>query len=94
MATQIKWTPGMKIQMDPDAVLDYTFDFTEWLDGGTLAAVNATPTNCVAVAAAIEGATVKVRVSNVQSGASVKLRATMADGQADDFTVGFLPTSK
>jgi hypothetical protein len=33
----MKWSKGLKIKKDPNAILDYAFDWTEWLDGDTIA---------------------------------------------------------
>jgi carbohydrate-binding DOMON domain-containing protein len=92
--TENKWYPGITIGIDPDAILDYTLDFTQWLEGGALAGVVASATNCICGVASVSGNTAKVRVSAVTEGASVKLRATTADGQADDFTVRFMPAQQ
>lgn len=91
MASSLKWAPGITISVDPDAVLDYTMDFTDWLEGGTLSAAVPTAIKCTAGAATIAGNVVKVRVSQVLYGAQVTIRVTTADGQSSDFTLRFAP---
>lgn len=94
MIRSIQWSPGLTLHMDPNAVLDYTMDFTDWLDGGTLASVTATEIKCTTGSVTLVGNVAKVRVSAVAFGASVTLRPTAADSQADDFTLNFTPRQK
>lgn len=93
MAT-VKWAPGVTVGMDPDAELDYSLDFTKWLQGGALVSVVATATGCTVSVATFVGSVAKYRVSDVIAEASVTLRVTTADGQVDDFTINFVAQSK
>ena len=88
------WYPGITLSIDPGAKLDYSLDFTEWLEGGSIAGVTISWENCTTGAPATTGNTVKVRVSGVSGKASVTFRVTATDGQVDDFTIRFLPIQK
>jgi len=88
-----KWFPGLQLSQDPEAVLDYTFDFSAWLAGETISGVVVTGTNCTAGAATVVGSTAKVRVSAVLTGATVRLRVTTSSGQINDFTTKFVPVT-
>lgn len=32
----MRWKPGLVITKDPNSLLDYELDFTDWLEGGSL----------------------------------------------------------
>ena len=84
------WTSNTKIPMTADGILDYSLDFTKWLEGGTLASAVPTPNGCTAGVPTITGNVVKVRVSQLTVDiASVALRVGTADGQFDTFTLWF-----
>jgi len=88
--SDVTWLPGLSIPMDPDAILDYEFDLTKWLDGDTLASATASAVNCEAVArTAVADNIVVFRVSNATKGASITVRVTTVSGQVDDMTVYF-----
>lgn len=88
----VSWKPGLSIVQDPDAVRDYALDFTKFLEGETLASVDITAAVCTAVQqGALGAASIKIRVSAVAEGASVRLHLTTSSGQEDDRTVLFTP---
>lgn len=83
---------------DPDAVLDYTFDWTAWLDaiGDTISTKSVAvtsgsdPASNIAVASStVVGKTVVVWVSGGAAGetASLRCRITTVGGRTDDRTV-------
>lgn len=81
------------VTKDPNAVLDYTWDFTKWLPAGdTIVAAVPTPSaelTCTTVT--IAGSKVAVWVSGGTAGvlSSVSLRITTAQGRVDDRTLYF-----
>lgn len=86
------------IVKDPDAVLDYVFDWTAWLDAvsDTIATKDvvvtsgALPASSIAVnASSISGKAVVAWVSGGQAGetASLRCRITTTGGRTDDRTV-------
>jgi hypothetical protein len=92
MGDEREWLLGMTISIDEDAILDYEPDFTNWLDGETLAQVQIAPANCEAELRGAVGLTsFTVRVSQVRLGAAVTLQVTTSSGQYDEFTIFFRP---
>ena len=82
------------IEKDPDAMLDYTIDFTDWLDliSDAIATHTTTATGGITVqSSSIVGKNVVVWVSGgtVGTPASVTARITTASGRIDDRTVHF-----
>jgi hypothetical protein len=82
------------IEKDPNARLDYTADFTKWLDAMTDALQSHVVTNVVGVtvdSSLIVGKTVVVWVTGgtVGSAGSVTVRVTTVGGRTDDRTMYF-----
>ncbi len=93
--SDIIWLPGVTIPMDPDATLDYSMDFADWLDDDTIASAAVAAENCVAEMRGTPTTTgVVFRVSAVQLGAKVTLQLTTASGQYDEFSVRFRSVNK
>lgn len=93
----IAWTPGITLPMDPDGIEIWQWDWSDWLDGDTLA----NPPTIIAepgITADLEflGAhTVDVRVLGAPAGNTyaVTVRATSATtGRRTDRTVRFAMT--
>lgn len=87
-----KWT----IDRDPNAVLDYKFDLTRWLDAqaDSLATAVEVPSKTVGIvvdSVTIVGKTIVIWVSGgtVGSPASATVRFTTAGGRTDDRTLFF-----
>lgn len=62
----ITWTPKLKpIEMDPDDVRDFKFDFSPWLDGDEVAsaATSAIAEGCTAEISATSTTTATLRVT-------------------------------
>jgi hypothetical protein len=75
---------------DPDAVLDYEFDWSRWLTGGeTIASHVATVTNATRDSSAHSGTSVTVWVSGGTVGdtATVACRITTSAGRIDERTI-------
>ena len=85
----VTWQDGLTLTQDPDAIRDYLFDFTGWLEGETVASAAILATNCTASISTTASTSVKIRVSAVQQGATVKVTPTTNSGQKDDFSVAF-----
>jgi hypothetical protein len=81
------------IDKDPNAVLDYTVDFTAWLDAASdaIASHTATGTGVTVQSSAVVGKTVVVWVSGgvVRVKGSVVVRITTTGGRVDDRTIFF-----
>lgn len=92
--TSIDWAPGISIAIDPDAILDYTMDFTEWLDGDTIATAVVTGTGCEAAEREVTPTGVVMRVSGVAVRGAVTVNVATTSGQTDDFTVTFVGRHK
>lgn len=86
--TTIVWRPGLELQQDPGDILDYDLDFTNWLEGETIAAATVTASGCTAVTQATTATAVKVRASAVAGlDASFTVHLTTNSGQEVDRTV-------
>ncbi len=83
------------ITRDPDAVLDYTVDFTDWVDAmaDSLASHTASVVGCTVgpLGSYISGKKVIVWISGgvVGTPASATVRVTTAAGRVDDRTIHF-----
>jgi hypothetical protein len=92
--TDIDWAPGISITIDPDAILDYTMDFTEWLNGDTIVTATVSGVACDATEREVTPTGVVFRVSDVGTRGFVKISVATASGQADDFTVTMIGRHK
>jgi len=92
--SEVQWQVGLTLQADPQAVRDYRFDFSEWLDDDTIANATVVATNCTAAVRNQDDSNVTIRVSEVTKGAGVTLEITTAGGQFDNFTTFFTPFDK
>lgn len=88
MPTPSQWTK------DPDAVLDYVFDWTLWLDGDTIDTATATvdddsDTPVVVDSTSNDSTTVTVFLSAGTAGTSAEVtcRITTSEGRTDDRTI-------
>lgn len=85
--TEVVWKPTLLLPQDPDATLDYTLDFTPYLEGDTIDSVTVTGQGCTVEKRTSDATTVTVRVSAVVDRASVTASITRASGQRDDRTI-------
>ena len=75
---------------DPNAVLDYSWDWTAWLDTGeTITSHTLIPTGVTVESSAVVGSSVVAWISGgtAKSTASVTCRITTSDGRTDDRTM-------
>jgi hypothetical protein len=79
---------------DPDALLDYTFDWTEWLEGhtpaDTIASAVVTVTGCTLVTSSVvaqQKVVAWIGGGVVDVAASATCRITTAGGRIDDRTL-------
>ena len=75
---------------DPDAILDYVWDWTGWLgDGETIDTATITPTGVDLVDHKVDGPTVVARLSGGQTGqpAQATCHIVTSTGQHDDRTI-------
>ena len=94
MSTFIENSPGKPtIDKDPDAVLDYTWDFTDWLDAitDTLASHTVTATDVTVNSSSILGKTVVAWITGGAVGVrgAATARVVTAGGRTDDRTIYF-----
>lgn len=89
-----KWYPGIKLYIDPDAILDYEMDLVQWLEGETIANVVVSATGCTASIANQTSTTLKYRVSGVTKGSSVRVRVVTSSGRQRDFTTYYQPVQQ
>jgi len=80
---------GPYIIKDPEAVLDYRFDWVEWLNGDTITAATVTVTNGTKASQTFTNTTVTAWISGGVAGQviSVNCHITTAAGRQDDRTV-------
>lgn len=82
------------IPMDPSAILDYTFDWTDWLTGigDTIATRTITATNVQVPTSSVNGMLVTVWAHSGVPGsvASITCRITTAGGRQDERTIYLL----
>jgi hypothetical protein len=73
---------------DPDATLDYTLDFSEWLDADTLSTATWSAAGLTVVSSAATTTTATVWLSGGTAGKvyQVRCRVTTAGGRIDDRT--------
>ena len=73
---------------DPDATLDYTLDFTEWLDADTLSTATWSAPGVTVVSSSTTTTTATVWISGGTAGKvyQVRCRVTTAGGRVDDRT--------
>lgn len=86
-----KWYPGIKLYIDPDAILDYEMDLVQWLEGETIANVVVLATGCTASLTEQTTTTAKYRVSSITKGSSVRVRIVTSSGRQRDFTTNYAP---
>jgi hypothetical protein len=91
----IAWKPGLRIDIDPDARKDWTFDFASWVPtGAVIASYEILHASSVTVdddTISSEGAEITFWVSDVAEGATeiVTVRVTLDTGLVDDFSLTF-----
>lgn len=92
MAKKLKWSRGLTLDKDPDAVEVYTFDFTQWLDGEAITSAQAlADAPLTASVDAFTASSVDVRVSGGTVGKrlGVTCRVTSSNGRVQDRTIYF-----
>ena len=94
MTSSITWTPNLPpFDKDPDDIVDYVFDFEEWLGDDTINAglTSALAEGCTAEIAATTPTTATLRVSGGQEGltGSATLRLRTVNGRQSDRTLRF-----
>ncbi len=79
------------IKLDPDAELDYTFDWTAWLAayGDTISSATLIPTKCTLSNQTDAFPLVHGKVKEATPGASLTCRIQTAQGRKDDRTIYF-----
>lgn len=87
----VEWSPRLLLDHDPDAIEVYRVDWTEWLDGETLAASAVFASEITAQIVATTSTTVDIRVSGGALGATaeVTVRADSSLGRRQDRTLRF-----
>jgi hypothetical protein len=89
----IAWKPGLRIDIDPDARKDWTFDFALWVPAGAvIASYEILHASTVTVDDdTIEGSEITFWVSGVDEGTTeiVTVRVTLDTGLVDDFSLTF-----
>lgn len=77
------------IDKDPNAVLDYSIDLTDWLGTDSIASVTATGTDVTVNSAAHAGKIITAWLSGGTIGATAtcRFRWTTAEGRTDDRTI-------
>lgn len=84
-----RWTDGVTLKIDPNAVEDFVLDWSAWLGAETIAGAVALPALCQAVVQSSVGGLVTVRVSAALPGAKATCRVTTNTGRVDDRTLSF-----
>ena len=74
------WEPGLVLEKDPDGVLDYGFDWAEWLGTDTISSYVLTLTTGITLAVWLSGGTAGVKYD-------VACRITTTGGRTDERTV-------
>lgn len=86
------YVEGLKLYKDPDAVLDYKFDWSDWLNGDTISTRLVTvdsgiTKNSDSISDTNTSVTVWLAGGTIGSSYSVHCRITTAAGRTDDRTV-------
>lgn len=87
-----KWSRGLTLDKDPDAVEVYRWDFSQWLDGEVISSAQAiAEAPLVATVDSFTSTTVDVRVSGGQVGKrlGVTCRVTSSNNRVQDRTIYF-----
>ena len=94
MTSSITWTPKLQpFDKDPDDIVDYVFDFEEWLGDDTINAglTTALSENCDAEVAATTQTTATLRVSGGTEGqtGTATIRLVSNNGRQSDRSLRF-----
>lgn len=86
------YVEGLKLTKDPDAVLDYKFDWTDWLNGDTISTRAVTVDTGLtkdsdSITDTNKSVTVWLSGGTVGTSYDVRCRITTAAGRTDDRTV-------
>jgi len=86
MSTTITWHSGIMAPKDPDAEVDFQFDFTDWLNGDTIATIDVDGGGLTVGTNSTDGSVVTFWLSGGTAGTSytVRVRITTAAGRIDD----------
>ena len=88
----IKWSRGLTLDKDPDAVEVYRWDFSQWLDGEVISSAQALAESGITASVdSFTSTTVDIRVSGGQVGKrlGVTCRVTTNNNRVQDRTVYF-----
>jgi hypothetical protein len=89
----IRWKPGIRIDLDPNAHKNYTFDFADFIpEGVTMSGYAIVHGEQITVDDdTSEGAEVTFWVSGITDGVTetVTVRVTLSTGLIDDFSLRF-----
>ena len=88
------WSQGMILLIDAQGVGIYTFDYSRWLKGDTIANASVIAENANAIIMGNSDTTVQVRVESVTQDAPVKVTVTTQSGRDTGRTVIFRPTEQ
>lgn len=76
--------------VDPDAVLDWSWDWSAWLaEGETITAHDVTGQACTIGDVSVTGAVVTAWISAYQTGATATCEVTTSQGRTDQRTIRF-----
>jgi hypothetical protein len=89
----IRWKPGLRIDIDPDARKDWTFDFADYIpEGAAITSFSIVASGQVTVYDSTrDGTEITFWVRAVPAGviATVTVRVTLNTGLIDDFSLRF-----
>ena len=85
----MNWRLGLTISIDPDAVKDYLFDWTDWLGTDTIASYVLTPAAGMTLPTESNTATGVTAWVTFTTTADLKCHIVTAAGREDDRTVTF-----
>lgn len=86
----------MTIEKDPDAVLDYRWDWSAWLDGDTITGHELIADGLTVASSTTDGASVTAWISGgtLRATHEVTCRITTAAGRTDDRTMRLMITER
>lgn len=88
----MKWSEGVRLSKDPDSKLDYTFDWSDWLDTDTISSHTVTPQSGLTVVSSSTDPTsqkIVVWLSGGTAGETYTLKCNIhtTAGRVDERTV-------
>jgi len=89
----IEWKPKLRVDIDPDARKDFTFDFSDFISADVVISEHEiiTTDNIVVDTSTNSNTEVTFWVSGVEEGAveTVTVRVTLSTGLIDDYSLNF-----